>query len=154
MNTNESVIISFYEAFQKKDVATMQDSYSDLATFSDPVFRNLSADQVRKMWEMLVKRGKDMKIEFSNVKADHQTGSADWVATYTFSGSGRMVTNKIHAEFEFIDGKILQHTDDFDFHNWAKQALGLPGQLLGWTRSFHNKVSQKAMESLHQYMKR
>jgi hypothetical protein len=27
----------------------------------------------------------------------------------------------------------MKHTDDFDIWKWSKQALGIPGHLLGWT---------------------
>ncbi len=50
-----------------------------------------------------------------------------------FSQTGRPVVNDVQATFRFQDGLIAEHHDDFDFHRWARQALGLPGLLLGWT---------------------
>ena len=60
--------------------------------------------------------------------------SAHWEATYRFSATGRLVHNIIDAEFEFdAHGLILRHRDRFDFWRWARQALGAPGLLLGWS---------------------
>lgn len=103
---------------------------------------------------MLVERGKgEIKIDFENVSADEQKGSADWTAKYLFSQTGRNVVNKIHAEFEFKDGKIIKHHDTFDIWKWSKQALGLSGLLLGWSPFVKNKIRQNALKSLRKYSK-
>jgi ketosteroid isomerase-like protein len=152
MHPNQQLITSFYEAFQQKDIATMQACYADDATFTDEVFRNLNAAQTRKMWEMLIRRGKDLTLAFADVQANDTTGSATWVATYTFSQTKRQVVNHVTARFLFKNGKISQHTDHFDFYTWSRQALGLPGLLLGWTGYLRKKVQQSALKNLTDYM--
>ena len=37
----------------------------------------------------------------------------------------------ISTAYEFKDGKIIKHTDKFDFYRWSRQALGLMGWVLG-----------------------
>ncbi len=130
----------------------MQACYDDNATFSDAVFTGLNAKQTQAMWEMLIRAGKDLRLEFKNIRADEKSGSAEWVAYYTFSRTGRRVTNRIKAEFLFHNGKIIQHKDHFDFYKWASQALGLPGILLGWTRFIRNKIRSAAMKNLSDFM--
>jgi len=154
MTSNKEIIQTFYTAFQNKDFKTMQDCYAANAVFSDEVFKNLNAAQVKAMWEMLIKAGKDLELEFKNVQATGTTGSAEWIATYTFSATNRKVTNRIKAGFTFENGKIVQHTDRFNFYAWAKQALGTSGLLLGWTGFLKNKVQQKAMQNLEAFMRR
>lgn len=151
--TNEALIRQFYEAFQQKDYDTMAKCYADTATFSDPVFQNLNAEEARNMWEMLLKRGKDLELTFDNIKATEKGGSADWKATYTFSQTGRKVVNHIHANFEIEDGKIVKHIDQFDFYRWSRQALGPSGLLLGWTPFLKNKVRTMARKGLSSFMK-
>lgn len=152
MNANQELITKFYTAFKNKDVAGMQDCYSDKATFSDPVFTDLDAAQVRAMWAMLIKSGKDMRVEFSAVKATENGATAHWDAHYTFSATGRKVWNQIDAQFLIEDGKIVQHRDHFDFYTWSKQSLGLTGKLLGWTSFLRNKVKKQASDKLAAYM--
>lgn len=130
----------------------MQECYAGNATFSDAVFENLDAAEVKAMWQMLITRGKDLRIEFKNVEANDKTGSAEWIATYTFSATGNKVINKIKADFIFENEKIKQHKDSFDFYAWAKQALGIKGLLLGRTSFFHNKVKQQARNNLMKFM--
>jgi ketosteroid isomerase-like protein len=140
MNSNEQVINRFYTAFAQKDYKGMQACYADNVEFSDNAFPGLKGKQAWAMWHMLTIAGGDMVLTFSNVQANETTGSADWVATYTFSLTGNKVINRIHADFEFKDGKIICHTDTFDFWKWASQAFGLKGRLLGWTSFFKNKI--------------
>ena len=66
------------------------------------------------MWRMLTGRATDLSVELRGHDADETTGTANWVATYTFS-TGRHVVNDINASFRFEDGLIAEHDDDFDF---------------------------------------
>ena len=145
---NESTIRRFYDAFAKRDGETMAACYADDAAFSDPVFPELKGDEVGSMWKMLCERGKDLEITYSDVEVDGDSGRARWEAHYTFSGTGRHVHNRIQASFRFRDGKIVEHTDDFDFWSWTRMALGLPGVLLGWSPMIRNKVRATAAKSL------
>ncbi|TKC03292.1 nuclear transport factor 2 family protein [Pedobacter cryotolerans] len=152
MNTNEQLINHFYTCFKNKDYKGMQACYADHATFSDAVFKNLNSAQVKAMWQMLILKGKDMRIEFGQISANEKTGKAHWDAYYTFSATGKNVINKIDANFEFENGKIVKHIDDFNFYVWAKQALGTTGLLLGWTGFLKNKIQTTAMANLQKFM--
>ncbi len=152
MPASTELITHFYTSFQNKDYVAMQECYDDNATFSDAVFENLDAYQVRAMWEMLCKRGKDLNIQFRDIKATDESGTVEWIANYTFTSTGNHVENRIKATFIFKDGKIVSHNDDFDFYHWARQALGLKGLLLGWMPFVHNKVKATARKSLNDFM--
>lgn len=152
MTANEQLITTFYKAFQQKNYKVMQECYADNAIFTDEVFVNLNAAEVRNMWEMLCKRGKDLQLEFKNITANEKSGTAEWIATYSFSKTNRKVVNRIKAEFVFLNGKIANHHDHFDFYNWAKQALGLTGVLFGWTKRLKEKVRAQAKKSLTDFM--
>jgi ketosteroid isomerase-like protein len=152
MNANEQLINRFYTAFQQLDYTTMQDCYHDEGVFFDPVFQDLNAYEARHMWEMLCKQSKDLSLQFSEVKADEEYGTCKWTASYTFSRSGRKVVNRIKAYFKFHEGKIVEHTDDFDLWIWSRQALGLPGWLFGWSEFFQRKIRSSAQDKLLDYL--
>ena len=154
MSTNEDLICRFYSAFQQRDAATMAACYAPDVQFSDPVFTDLQGASAAAMWKMLCERGKDLKIEFSDVRADASTGSAHWEAWYTFSASGRKVHNVIDATFEFRNGLIVKHTDHFDLYRWSRQALGPAGLLLGWSPMLQNKIRAMANKGLNDYLAR
>lgn len=152
MTTNQQLIAHFYTCFQQKDYRGMQACYHPDAVFNDEIFKNLNGVQAGQMWEMLIKSGKDMQLTFSDVEGNPEGGSANWVAVYTFSKTGRKVTNVISAEFQITDEKIIRHTDSFDFKSWARQAFGLTGFLLGGTAFFRNKVAATAMQNLQKFI--
>jgi len=133
MHPNAELIRRFYTSFQKRDPGGMVACYHPDIEFSDEVFPDLKGPRAGAMWRMLSERAKDLKVEFADVEADDSVGQAHWEAWYTFSATGRQVHNKIDANFEFKDGKIIRHRDSFDFWAWASQALGPAGWLLGWS---------------------
>jgi len=154
MHPHAELITRFYTCFQNRDGAGMAACYHPDIHFSDEVFPDLKGERAGAMWRMLCERGKDLKLTFSDVTADESKGSARWDAYYTFGQTGRMVHNRITAEFEFRDGKIWRHRDRFDFHAWSRQALGLPGLLLGWTGFMKNKVRATAGRGLDSYIRK
>lgn len=153
MNQHEELIHTFYSAFKERNFRVMQECYADSATFSDPVFQDLNADQVRAMWEMFLVKNDSLTIEYKNVELISELVTAQWTARYTLSSTGRPVTNTIRAIFRIKDGKIMRHTDSFNFYGWTRQALGLKGALIGWTPLVKNRVRKTAMSSLDTFMR-
>lgn len=152
MQNNKELIIQFYSSFRAGKYLEMQRFYHDGAEFSDPVFGTLMSDEVKAMWQMLLTRSKDLKIEFSNVDATEAMGKCHWEAWYTFSKTGRPVHNIINASFEFKNAQIYRHHDSFSLWNWSRQALGPTGLLLGWTPWIQEKIKATARESLSAYL--
>lgn len=149
-----TLITAFYESFSKRDGGAMAAAYGPNATFSDPVFTDLKGPEVGAMWQMLCERGKDLRIEFRDVRAEGDGVRAHWEAWYSFSVTGRPVHNIIEAQFTFKDGLILSHRDEFDFWAWSQQALGPTGLFLGWTPIVRNKVRGQARKGLDIFMQK
>ena len=155
MTNNEDMIVKFYSAFANANVEKMCECYHPNVQFYDSAFGYLNGNEVFQMWKMLIERSKgNLKIDFSEIKANEHLGSARWIATYRFSKTNRNVVNTIAAKFLFKDGLIIKHTDDFDFWKWSKQALGIKGILLGWTSFMQNKIQQQARMRLKKYCER
>ncbi|MEG1041152.1 MAG: nuclear transport factor 2 family protein [Pseudomonas sp.] len=151
---NTALITHFYQAFQRLDAEAMVACYSDDIIFSDPAFGTLRGKDAGDMWRMLTSRAKDFTLTFDSVRADGRSGTAHWVATYLFSQTGRVVVNDIQARFVIRDGKICEHHDHFDLWRWSRQALGLPGMLLGWSPLLRNKVRAQALKGLHTFQRK
>jgi hypothetical protein len=150
----KSLIETFYTAFQKRDAETMVSCYHDNIVFHDPVFAELNNGDAKAMWRMLCQNAVDLKIEFSDITASLKKGSVHWEAWYSFSKTGRKVHNIVEAEFEFRDSKIIKHTDTFNLHRWAAQAMGWKGKLLGGSSFFKNKMHRQANRMLVEFKKR
>ena len=78
----------------------MVDCYHSNIEFHDPAFGPLKGEEAKNMWRMLLNRAKDLEISYYDVKADGESGSANWEAKYTFSKTNRKVHNIIQARFE------------------------------------------------------
>jgi ketosteroid isomerase-like protein len=153
MNGNEQLIKRFYTAFQRTDYATMQDCYSEDAIFNDPAFGILTDGRVKDMWEMLCKNARDFSLTFGDIELlDEEYATCKWTARYTFSKTGRPVVNAIKAYMRIQNGKITEHTDHFDIWKWSRQALGLPGVLLGWSGFMKSKIRNNAIANLNKFV--
>ena len=145
---NRGTIERFYAAFGQRNGAAMTACYAPGAHFRDPAFGDLEGEEVGAMWRMLTGRATDLRIELRDHEAGEETGSAHWIARYTFS-TGRPVVNDIQARFRFApDGRIAHHVDEFDFRSWAKQALGPSGHLVALLPPLRAKARAKALDQL------
>ena len=151
---SRATIERLYAAFAELDSAAMQACYTEGATFDDEAFSLRGREHIGGMWRMLCKgvraKGRaQWKLELSAVT----DRTAHWEPTYLFTATGRMVHNVIDAEFEFdAAGLITRHRDRFDFWRWARQALGAPGRLLGWTPFLRAQVRAQAASNLKRFL--
>lgn len=146
------LIRKLYRSFASGDADGMAACYHTDIVFEDPAFGVLRRKEVAAMWRMLLERSKgQLQVSFDSVQADDATGSAQWVAEYVFQTTGCKVVNRVSAKFEFNDGFIVRHTDNFDFWRWSRQALGWKGLLLGWTPWMQKKVQQQTNRALEKY---
>lgn len=160
MHTNQQRLIQFYEAFARLDADAMAVCYAPDARFDDEAFSLRGKEQIAGMWRMLCgvtkARGADVwQLTWRDVAADAHSGRAHWEATYRFRATGRLVHNVIEGEFMFDgDGLITRHRDRFNFWAWSRQALGLPGWLLGWTPFLRRQVRARAAANLTLFLNR
>lgn len=158
IHPHRSTLTRFYNAFAHLDPATMAQCYAPEARFRDEVFTLDGRDQVMAMWFMLCEsldgsgRG-DWKLNYRVESVDAQTARLHWSARYHFGQALRPVHHRIDASFRFDDaGRITHHHDSFHFWRWSRQALGLPGLLLGWSPLLRRQVSARAHARLDRYI--
>jgi len=142
----------FYDAFALGDWHAMGLAYARHATFSDPVFPLLGADEVRAMWQMLLSSAPDLSVSYNVVSDNDEGARVVWVARYTFGRTGRPVTNRVVTEMRFAAGRIVQQVDRFSLWRWSRQALGLQGWLLGWTPMLRDRVQKQAAAALRNFV--
>lgn len=151
--TNTELIEKFYTSFTKGNAKGMTAFYHENVVFQDPVFRTLKGDRAFKMWQMLLSgKTEPAKINFNNVEANIENGSANWTAAYHYGEKKRKVINNVQASFKFKDGKIIEHKDSFNLWKWTQQALGTTGYLLGWTPFMKNKIQKMTNNKLDSFI--
>jgi len=151
---NAELIARFYSALARRDAEGMIACYHARSTFCDPVFGELDHDATAAMWRMLCARGKDLTAAATDIQASDTEGRAHCEATYTYTATGRFVRNRIDASFTFHEGRIFRHVDRFDLYRWMRQALGIPGALLGWIPTVQSALRARAARQLAAYRSR
>ncbi len=151
--TNKKLVTQFYYAFANAKPESMVICYADNIIFKDPAFGELKGERAKNMWRFILAKNKNIKITATDIFVSENSGTAKWKAEYQYGKNKRKVTNNILATFEFKDGKIAKHTDDFNLHDWSKQALGLKGLLLGWTPYFKKKLQTEVHARLDDFSK-
>jgi len=158
MHPNQTRLDHFYAAFARLDADAMADCYAPDVQFEDEVFVLRGHAPVSGMWRMLceatqARNREAWKLSYSGLEADDRRGQAHWETDYQFSAAKRKVHNVINSVFEFNDaGLITRQRDRFNFWTWSRQALGLPGILLGWNPSFRTMVKRQAEANLEKYL--
>jgi ketosteroid isomerase-like protein len=148
----DELIQRFYAAFNEHDGDAMAACYAPDAHFSDPVFTDLRGAEPGAMWKMLTSRADDLRVDLAEHEASGDSGSARWIAHYTFTRTGRSVVNDVRAKFLFRDGCIAEHTDNFSFWAWSRQALGASGMALGWSPIVRHAVRKQARADLDRFI--
>ena len=149
----KSTIQNFYYAFNELDAEAMVSYYHQDLTFQDPAFGTLRGERAKNMWRMLCasQNKNEFKVLAYNFEVQDEIGKARWEAFYTFGPTGRKVHNIIDAYFEFKDGKMIRHVDDFNLYRWSRRALGWKGTLIGWSPYFKSQLNAKTNHLLDKY---
>ena len=153
MTDNDTLIRDLYDAMNRHDGEAMANLYEPDGRFSDPAFGELTGEEAGDMWRMLTGRAEDLRVELAEHETQGDTGSARWIARYTFTRTGRPVVNEVRAAFRFHDGRIAEHDDSFSFWGWARQALGPAGLILGLP-GMSGIVQRRARQDLDEFRKR
>jgi len=148
---NRELIRNLYEALDRHDGEAMARLYRPDARFRDPAFGELDGRQAGDMWRMLTGRSDDLAVALAEHDADDGSGSARWIARYTFVQTGRHVVNDVRARFRFDDGLIAEHVDEFSFFRWSRQALGPVGAALGWNPLLRLLIRRRARGELERF---
>jgi len=122
------VIETVYAALRDGKPHAAAACYASDPYFEDIAFQLHGRERICQMWRLVCSR--NVRVTFDSVAADDNTGSGHWVASYTFSETGRPIVNDIRSSFKFSDGLIADHRDQCDPHHWASQAYTFPKSLL------------------------
>ena len=152
--SNARLIERLYSALGRRDGEAMAACYLPGGRFRDPAFGELTGEQAGDMWRLLTGRSGDLAVELAELEVDGDRGKARWIARYTFTPTGRTVTNEGLASFRFHRGLISEHEDRFSFWRWSRQALGPVGALLGWSPLLRLAVRRRARRDLGRFSSR
>lgn len=126
------VAADFYAAFSKGDKAAMAQAYAPNAKFHDPLFGNLDGSkEIMTMWNKVLSAANPDTSKVVPQVQPNPTRNADgswtvkvhWDASYDVGKHyENHVENHSDTTLTIKDGKIFSQRDDWDLHNWARQA--------------------------------
>ncbi|MBI3272445.1 MAG: nuclear transport factor 2 family protein [Planctomycetes bacterium] len=124
---------TFYDAFIKGDVATLQGLYAPDVKFRDEIFTFSDRAGTMGMWRVLVDPKSGGRFSYEILGADANTATVRWIADYKFPSPkfGRKVHNVVTATLVVRNGRIVDHHDSFSWEKWSRQAFPL-GALSSW----------------------
>ena len=122
MHSNALLLERLFSSLNGKDDKSMASCYHSAATFRDIAFNLNGKQEIHDMWRMICSG--DIRATFEVLHADDETGRVRVVDEYTFSDTGRKVTNVVDSRFTFKDHLVLEHRDTCDPKAWAAMAMG------------------------------
>lgn len=150
VDNNYQLIDRFYTALASRDIDTMLSCYHENVIYNDVGFGIQKGENAGTVWRFLIENGdKNAIINVSDIQISETKGQAIWTAKYTFGQ--RKIKNKITANFQFKNGKIIYHKDDYDLWKWSQQAFGLVGYLIGWSPLFRWLIRWQMQRLLSNY---
>ena len=145
MDDRVDLISQFLSAYQQCDHATMAQCYHEQATFQDIAFQLAGKRQIHAMWHMICDNGIDVVVD-DPPKIDGDVAVTKITDTYILSSTGRKVANQITCCFKFGEGLIMDHRDECDPIEWARQGIGgAKGWLAGRIGLLRGRQAQKTL---------
>lgn len=121
----EAVARGFYDAFCRHDAAGVERFYAEDVKFKDAIFSFDDRAGTMGMWRVLLAPEGKAVFRYRLLEATDDVAKVEWIADYEFPATGRPVHNVITATLRVKDGKVTQHTDDFSWRDWSRQAFPL-----------------------------
>ena len=143
-----ATVRAFYDAFGRGDATAMNACYATDIVFTDPVFATIEGDRPRAMWTMLCAALRDFSLTYEIASVAGDVAVVDWIASYTYTATGRPIRNIVRSTLTVHDGRIVRQTDRFDLWRWSAQALGPVGTLLGWSPQIRQRIRATAAARL------
>lgn len=125
----------------------MRELYSEYATYSDPIF-NLKGKEVPSLWYMMCTLDNDLSVTYKILEESGELVHTEWTISYILEVTGKRVKLNEKGFFRIIDGKIVEHRDEYDLWSWSSQGLGFIGKYLGWSGWFQNRVRKQAKRTV------
>ncbi|MBC8075712.1 MAG: nuclear transport factor 2 family protein [Chloroflexales bacterium] len=135
----------FFDRLAARDLPGMQALYHPDIQYRNPLLA-LHGAQVAALWRMWWRDLPDVRVVCTD--SGIRSGGAYWDAVYTYPPTGRRVEQHLTADLTFADGAIIQHVDRFNVHEWAGQAYGAVGGVIGGWRLFKWRLAAHARARL------
>jgi len=141
------LLLKFFKAVQTQDVKAIGECYHNDIEYYEPAYGKMTGPRALGYWSFFFSQVKEMQCEYDGLKINGDKGTLHIEEWYTWSATGHAVHNLVDCEFDFKDGKIFRHIDNYNLNAWAFQSLG--AKYLGWTK----KTREQEVEKFEDFLK-
>jgi hypothetical protein len=138
---------TFFEHLSARNLSGMLDCYHPNVQYSSS-FLTLQGDSVANMWHSLWQYLPDLVVHYED--SDVRPAFIYWSASYTYPPTARRVSHSLTTHLSFVDGLIAEQSDRFNFHEWAANAYGTMGKLVGDWPIFQQRVQHQVRKRVSQ----
>lgn len=140
----------FFTYLAARDLAGMQALYHPDVYYSNPLFE-LRGAQVGAIWRMCWSYLPDLRVVCNDNEI--RGSSVYWQASYTYPPTSRYVHHHLTADLTIVDSTITRHRDRFNLHEWAHNAYGPVGGMLGGSRVFKRWIAARARARIAPFLR-
>ena len=149
MPANQTHIVEqFYAALNAKDLLTLRSLYHPKAEYNDEIF-SLNYKEILALWYSSMQPEMELVAEVHSIDQQKESIVTHWTISYTIASINKRITLDEVGRFEFQDGLIIRHTDEYSFYRWCAQAFGVAGMLASWSKWLRKKVRNQAYSSIN-----
>jgi limonene-1,2-epoxide hydrolase len=141
------IVKEFYKALDSGDYRTVNEFYHKNAHYKDEIF-DFKGLEIHALWYTATLPDMELSAELESIREEEDAIYTEWVMSYTLDIIKRRIRLKEKGKFTFQEGKIIEHTDKYDFWTWCIQAFGIIGRALGWSNWLQNRVRSQAKKSV------
>ncbi len=119
MQSPEAVVRSFCTAWERRDIPTILDFFSDDAVYHNMPLAPVSGkDGIEEVLHLFVLPAEKIRFEILHLLSQGNLVLTERVDHFTISG--KEIALPVAGVFELRDGKIVAWRDYFDFATWQR----------------------------------
>ncbi len=141
-----SAVNTFFRAYAKADPVLIGQCLHQQISFSDPLFPDLRGARALLRWHWLLRQTQDLSVQHQVIFADDR--KAQLKVNVSYSWHGRQVNLPVLTTLTIWDDLIVRHVDEYSYYEYAKQAQGLAGRVLGALPMAQSAVQRRALQAV------
>jgi len=135
-------------ALHRRKPSAISACYDSAGVFTTPILGDVPAKSLERLWTLFFSRTRHNALTYKIVDAGLVGARVEGHVSYVLLDSGRRVSCPFDSVLHVRDRLIRYHVDSFDTWGWAQMAYGTKGLMLGWSNSWHRRLSNDLRSSL------
>lgn len=137
----------FYEALNNGDYKFIRELYHKDATYEDPIF-SFTGKEIHALWYTSTRPEMKLKAECHSITENGNVVHTKWTFSYDLVAVKKRVVLEEEGTFIFEGDRVISHSDEYSFYDWATCAFGPIGRIIAWSKWMRSRVQKQARKSV------